>query len=75
MKSNKFSDRIKTLRKEKAITQEKLAEIIQVSQKTIAHLENDYRKPSYELLIALADYFNVSLDYLTGRSDNLEINK
>jgi len=75
MQNRNFSETLKILRKERAITQTKLAVVLKVSQKTIAHLENGYRNPGYELLITLADYFNVSLDYLTGRTNNPEINQ
>lgn len=73
MAKDKFSVNLKNLRNEKGITQKKLSDILQVNQRTIAHLENNYRRPSYNLLIAIAEYFNISIDYLVGRTDNSKI--
>jgi transcriptional regulator with XRE-family HTH domain len=75
MHSENFSIVLKKLRKENSLKQKNLADIMNVSYQTIGHLECDYRKPSYELLLKLADYFNVSIDYLVGRTDNPDINK
>ena len=75
MQNDKFSKILKSLRKEKGVTQANLSDILQISQKTIAHLENNYRNPSCDLLIKIADFFNVSLDYLVGRTDNPQINQ
>lgn len=73
MAKDKFSVNLKNLRNEKGITQKQLSDILQVNQRTIAHLENNYRRPSYNLLIAIAEYFNISIDYLVGRTDNSKI--
>jgi len=75
MNNSDFSTILKKLRIEKGITQAGLAAILQISQKTVAHLENDYRKPSYELLISIANYYSVSLDYLCGRSNDPAIHQ
>ena len=69
---NIFCNRLLQLRKQKNISQAKLAEIIGISYHTISKIENKQRAASIEVLCALADYFNVSLDYLVGRSDNPE---
>ena len=45
-----------------------------ISQNSISRFENGVRKPDYDTLIQIADYFNVSLDYLVGRTDNPTIN-
>ncbi len=47
----------------------KLAEEVHATKASIANFENCNRKPSLDALIALADYFNVSIDYLVGRDD------
>ena len=61
--------RLKELRKQRKISQLKLALDINMNQNTISRYENKEREADYETLIKLADYFNVSLDYLLGRID------
>ena len=61
--------RLKTLRKKKRISQLMLALDLNMNQNTISRYENMEREADYETLIKLADYFNVSLDYLLGRCD------
>lgn len=67
--------RLKQLRKEQQITQVKLSLDLNMSQNTISRYENGIRNADYNTLIQLADYFNVSLDYLLGRTDNPKINR
>lgn len=62
-----FSERLKTLRKEKKLTQKELAEQIGISQKSYSHWESGKNEPSLENLIKLADLLEVSLDRLFGR--------
>jgi len=64
-----FSDRLKELRKEKNLTQEELAKILGISRSTIAGYETERKEPDYETLKKIADFFNVSTDYLLGRTD------
>ena len=64
-----FSDRIKSLRIERGITQEQLAAMLKVSRSTIGMYEAGKREPDFETSEAIADIFNVDMDYLTGRSD------
>ena len=64
-----FDQRLNALRKEKGITQKQLAEAIGLTERGLQGYEIKDRKPGYDALIALADYFDVSLDYLVGRSD------
>lgn len=59
-------------RKSHKLTQKKLAEDVGVSQRIISDFENGNAKPSYTVLLRLADYFGISLDYLTGRSDEVQ---
>lgn len=61
--------RLKELRKEKNITQIKLAMELNMSQNTISRYETGERQAGYDELIKIADYFNVSIDYLLGRSN------
>lgn len=69
-----FSTRLKELRAEFGCTQKQVAEAIGITDRAYQHYELNKRKPDYNGLIALADFFNVSIDYLTGRSDNKNIN-
>lgn len=69
-----INERIKTLRKEANITQKSLAEAIGVTPGSLQRFEYGTVRPNIETLVALADYFNVSLDYLVGRSDNPKMN-
>lgn len=62
--------RLKELRNKHNITQLKLAMDLNMNQNTISRYENGEREAGYRELIMLADYFNVSIDYLLGRSDN-----
>ena len=57
------------IRKEQNISQLKLALDLNMNQNSISRYENLEREADYETLIKFADYFNVSLDYLLGRSD------
>lgn len=61
--------RLRKLRKAKKISQIKLAMDLNMNQNTISRYENMEREADYETLIKMADYFNVSLDYLLGRSN------
>lgn len=70
-----FSERLVSLRKSHNLTQKQLAAEMQMSVLAIQHYESQRRKPAFDVLIALADYFGVSIDYLVGRTDNPKINK
>ena len=61
--------RLKELRKKKRISQLKLALELNINQNSISRYENMERDPDYATLIKFADYFDVSLDYLLGRTD------
>lgn len=61
--------RLKELRDERRLNQEGLAQKLNVSQSTISAYEVGERTPDLETLIAIANFFNVSLDYLAGLSD------
>ena len=65
-----FSERISSLRKLSKLSQKQLGDAIGISQDTISRMEKAQRAASIEVLYALADFFDVSLDYLVGRSDN-----
>lgn len=61
--------RIKALRKEKGLTQQELADMLNVAGNTLGYWENGHYEPDLKALIKLADIFDVSVDYIIGRSD------
>lgn len=65
----KFSDILIELRKEAKMSQQELADKLQVSRSTIGMYENGDRVPTKEGMEAIADLFNVDMDYLYGRTD------
>lgn len=65
-----FGERLLELRKQKVISQQALAQMLSVGKSAVSMMENGQRAASADILIALADYFDVSLDYLVGRSDD-----
>ena len=72
---NIFAERLRALRKSKGINQAALWEIAGISQFAISKIEKAQRAASVEVLYILADYLDVSLDYLVGRTDKPEVNK
>lgn len=64
-----FGARLKLLRKQDELTQDALAKALGISKSTISMYENGNREPDFETLESFADYFNVDLDYLMGKSD------
>lgn len=62
--------RLKELRQKAGISQLKLAMDLSMSQNSISRYETGVRQADYATLIKLADYFNVSIDYLLERTDN-----
>jgi len=64
-----FNERLTELMKSQKITQKSLSETIGASERMIRYYITGQKEPTLQVLIALADFFNVSLDYLTGRSD------
>jgi transcriptional regulator with XRE-family HTH domain len=68
MENKMFQNRLKELRKEKKLSQEDLGEVMNISGRTVSYFEAGERSPSPEILNKLADVFNVSVDYLLGRT-------
>lgn len=62
---------LKQLRKENNLTQEELAERLKIGQATIACYENGQREPALSSLVAYADFFECTLDFLAGRTDDM----
>lgn len=61
--------RIRELRKERHMNQQRLAMEFNISQAAVSNYEKGNPEPDIQLIIKMADYFNVSIDYLAGKSD------
>lgn len=70
-----FSERLMGVRKSKNISAKDVAQALGLSKAAISQFESGKNAPSSSVLIALADYFDVSLDYLTGRTNFPEVNR
>jgi transcriptional regulator with XRE-family HTH domain len=68
--SMNLANRLKELRQKHKVSQQELSDLLDVSTRAWRFYEAGDREPTITGLIALADYFNVSLDYLVGRSDD-----
>jgi len=64
-----FPDRLKELRRQKLISQKLLAETIGLSERGIQNYERGTNKPTSDILVKLADFFGVTVDYLVGRTN------
>lgn len=65
----RFKDRLKQLRRETELTQQELAKKLGVSFSSISMYERGEREPSFEMLEMIADFFNVDMNYLLGKTD------
>ncbi len=65
-----FSDRLLELRKRAALTQPAVADAIGITTRTYQHYEAGEREPQVSVLVKMADFYGVSLDYLTGRPES-----
>ena len=68
-----LNENIKALRLSRNINQVEFAKILGVTKQCVSNWENDNVVPSIEMLCKIADYFNVSTDYLLGRSEKRSI--
>ena len=64
-----LTERLKLLRKEQRVYQRELAEYLGVSVRTYQFYESGHNEPNIKSLIALADFYGVTIDYLVGRTD------
>ena len=64
-----FADRLRMLRREMDLTQEKLADVMETTQRKISYWELGKTEPDLQSLWKLADFFEVSVDYLIGRKE------
>ncbi len=75
MESLVISKNLRELRELKGVSQAQVARAAGITETGYQNYEVSRRTPTLEKLLALADYFNVSIDYLVGRTDNPEINR
>jgi len=67
--------RIRDLREDRDMNQTQIAKVLGMSQTGYSKYETGENDPSTQVLIALANFYGVSVDYLLGRTDNPELNK
>lgn len=68
-----LSKRLKQCRKERGLSQREVAIFCDITEKTYQNYELMTREPKLDILIRIADYYEVSLDYLTGRTDKKKL--
>ena len=67
-----LSTNLLELRKQKKLSRQMVADAIHISVRTYQRYENNEREPTASVLVALADFYGVSMDYLTGRTERCE---
>jgi len=70
-----FGDRLKQLRTNKNIMQKDMAKYLEIATISYQRYEYGEREPDFNKLVKIADYFNVSIDYLLGRTNKSEVNR
>ena len=65
----KYNERIRELREERLLTQQKVADLLSVGQRTYADYESGKTRIPVDSLLILAKYYDISLDYITGASN------
>ena len=70
-----YLKRLRDLREDNALTQQQIAEIPDTKQTIYSRYERGFQNILLEFLLSLAEYYNVSIDYIFGRTDNPDINK
>ncbi len=66
---NKFKERLKELRIEKGLSQKQVADLLSVHPRNVSHWEAGQRECDFDMLISIAQTFDVSVDFLLGKSD------
>lgn len=72
---NNFASNLLNLRKANNLSLASLGDILGISNQAVSLLEKGKNSPSFDVLCKTATYFNVSLDFLVGRTNNPDINK
>lgn len=67
----KYNERIREIREDNSLTQQKIAELLNIGQRTYADYESGKTRIPIDSLLILAKYYNVSMDYITGASNVL----
>lgn len=67
--------RLQDLRNDADMSQKQISEILHISQRSYSHYETGSRSIPIEMLIRLANYYDTSIDYLVGRTDNKKLLK
>ncbi len=67
---NIFKERLIKLREERNLKQKEFAEAVQIHNRNINRYELGLREPDFDTLVQIADFFDVSTDYLLGRTEN-----
>ena len=75
MNNQEFEQNLRRLRDIRKLSQQQVADSLNMSKVGYQNYETGKRRPTFEMLIALADFFDVSIDYLVGRTDNPKINR
>ncbi len=70
----KMNFRLKEIREERGYTKKEIAEFLHCAQATYSRYENNERYPTVKMIAKLADLYDVSVDYLTGRVDKADKN-
>lgn len=65
----KYNERIRLIRENSDLTQQKVADLLHIGQRTYADYESGKTRIPVDSLLILAKYYNVSMDYITGASD------
>lgn len=64
-----FGDRLRSLREDKGLTQQKVADDLNIKRENLSNYERNKREPDYEMLKKLAEYYGVSRSYILGETD------
>ena len=70
-----FAERLQLLREKHQLSKQELSSILGMARMSYFRYEKGERMPTYEILLQIANYFDVSVDYLVGRTDNPKINR
>lgn len=66
----RYNERIREIREDHFLTQQKVADLLHIGQRTYADYESGKTRIPVDSLLILAEFYNVSMDYITGASDN-----
>lgn len=70
-----FAEKIRGIRENSDMSQTEIANMLKISQRAYSHYEQGDREISLDSLVKIANYFNVSIDYLLGRTNKKEVNR